>query len=147
LITDIKLYPESESPSSSDGWKKVPLSLRKGIMGAPALYLWYQLGKTSGDMTAAERSNIVTELDVLYGDDIPWYGFEKLEPATMIHRGDVESTWLTMRRGVKRTHFSRLAFSPILTGIQSLLGHHPSTSLATDGSRSCVFFASPSHGF
>lgn len=72
-------------------------------MGSPPLYLWYQLGKTSGEMTAAERANLVTELDVLYGDDIPWYGFEKLEPATLLHRKDVESTWLTMRRGVKRT--------------------------------------------
>ncbi|KAJ7890587.1 Metallo-dependent phosphatase-like protein [Mycena olivaceomarginata] len=133
LITDIKLYPESESPSPSDGWKKVPLSLRKGIMGAPALYLWYQLGKTSGDMTAAERSNIVTELDVLYGDDIPWYGFEKLEPATMIHRGDVESTWLTMRRGVKQPprapplHFSRDGRFKIL----QIADLHYSTSAGT----------------
>ncbi|KAJ6581440.1 Metallo-dependent phosphatase [Mycena capillaripes] len=112
LITDIKLYPASESPSPSDSWKKLPVSLRTGLMGAPPLYLWYQLGKTSGEMTVAERSNIVTELDVLYGDDIPWYGFEKLEPATILHRGDWESTWLTMRRGVKQAprapplHFS-----------------------------------------
>ncbi|KAF7356643.1 AIP3 domain-containing protein [Mycena venus] len=113
LITDIKLYPDSESPSPSDGWKKVPLSLRSGIMGAPPLHMWYKLGKTSGEMTVEERANIVTELDVLYGDDIPWYGFEKLEPATMLHYRDVESTWLTMRRGVKLPprapplHFSR----------------------------------------
>ncbi|KAJ6518748.1 Metallo-dependent phosphatase-like protein [Mycena sanguinolenta] len=100
LITDIKLYSKSESPSS-EGWEKVPLSLRTGIMGAPPLYLWYQVGKTSAEMTTTERSNIITELDVLYGDDIPWYGFEKLEPATMLHGGKKESTWLTMRRGVK----------------------------------------------
>ncbi|KAJ6610238.1 Metallo-dependent phosphatase-like protein [Mycena sp. CBHHK59/15] len=113
LITDIKLYPESESPLPTDSWKKAPLSLRSGVMGVPPLYLWYRVGKTSGDMTAEERQNIVTELDVLYGDDIPWYGFEKLEPATMLHRRSEESTWLTMRRGVKPPprapplHFSR----------------------------------------
>ncbi|KAJ7115908.1 Metallo-dependent phosphatase-like protein [Mycena epipterygia] len=103
LITDIKLYSESESPPPAEVelWVKVPLSLRSGVTGVPPLYLWYKVGKTSGDMTAAERSNIVTELDVLYGDDIPWYGFEKLEPSTMLHRGAIESTWLTMRRGVK----------------------------------------------
>ncbi|KAJ7449665.1 Metallo-dependent phosphatase-like protein [Mycena latifolia] len=101
LITDIKLYPESESPSPADSWTKAPLSLRSGVRGVPPLYLWYKVGKTSGDMTAAERSNVITELDVLYGDDIPWYGFEKLEPATMLHRGDQQSAWITMRRGVK----------------------------------------------
>ncbi|KAJ7043577.1 Metallo-dependent phosphatase-like protein [Mycena alexandri] len=102
LITDIKLYPDSEGPppSESEVWTKVPLSMRAGMKGAP-LYLWYKIGKTSNDMTAEERANIITELDLLYGNDIPWYGFEKIEPATMIHRGDVESTWLTMRRGVK----------------------------------------------
>jgi hypothetical protein len=72
-------------------------------MGVPPVFLWYRIGKTSAEMTSEERSNIVTELDVLYGDDIPWYGFEKLEPATMLHRKQQESTWLTMRRGVKRT--------------------------------------------
>ncbi|KAJ7180636.1 Metallo-dependent phosphatase-like protein [Mycena filopes] len=114
LITDIKLYSSSEAPppSESKAWTKVPLSLRAGMKGAP-LYLWYKLGKTSNDMTVEERGNIVTELDLLYGNDIPWYGFEKLEPATMVHKGDVETTWLTMRRGVKPPprapplHFSR----------------------------------------
>ncbi|KAJ7720584.1 Metallo-dependent phosphatase-like protein [Mycena maculata] len=101
LITDIKLYSESESPSPSDSWTKVPLSLRTGVTGVPPLFLWYQVGKTSGNMTPAERANIITELDVLYGDDIPWYGFEKLEPATMLRRGFEQTTSLTMRRGVK----------------------------------------------
>ncbi|KAJ7091319.1 Metallo-dependent phosphatase-like protein [Mycena belliarum] len=113
LITDIKLFPDSESPSPADSWTKVPLSLRTGIAGVPSLYLWYKVGKASGDMSTTERSNLITELDVLYGDDIPWYGFEKLEPATMLHRGSQQSAWLTMRRGVKPPprapplHFSR----------------------------------------
>ncbi|KAJ7606104.1 Metallo-dependent phosphatase-like protein [Mycena polygramma] len=115
LITDIKLYSDSESPSPSDSWKKVPLSLRSGVLGVPPLYLWYQLGKTSGEMSVAERSNIVTELDVSFGDDIPWYGFEKLEPSTTLRNlpKDIQSMWLTMRRGVKPPprapplHFSR----------------------------------------
>lgn len=52
-------------------------------------------------MTSEERENIITELDVLYGVDIPWYGFEKLEPATFPQGPKVESTWITYRRGVK----------------------------------------------
>jgi hypothetical protein len=102
-------------------------------MGAPALYLWYQVGKTSGEMTAVERSNIITELDVLYGDDMPWYGFEKLEPATMLHSRYAETTWLTMRRGVKQPprapplHFSHDGRFKIL----QIADLHYSTSAGT----------------
>jgi len=53
-------------------------------------------------MSPEEKANIITELDVLYGEDIPWYGFEKLEPATLPEGGKVEATWITYRRGVKR---------------------------------------------
>lgn len=53
------------------------------------------------DMTAEEKNNIITELDVLWGDDVPWYGFEKLEPPTMEPTGRVQSTHITFRRGVK----------------------------------------------
>lgn len=52
-------------------------------------------------MTTEERSNIVTELDVLYGQDDPWYGFEKLQPATMQGTDRLEPVWLIYRRGVK----------------------------------------------
>lgn len=52
-------------------------------------------------MSPEEKANIITELDVLYGEDTPWYGFEKLEPSTIAQRGNVEATWITYRRGVK----------------------------------------------
>ncbi|CAK5267650.1 unnamed protein product, partial [Mycena citricolor] len=113
LITDIQLLASGKSPSQPGSWKKAGTSLRAGVAGTPPLYLWYRTGKTFGDMDAAERSNIVTELDVVYGDDIPWYGFEKLDPPTVLHHRETESTWLTMRRGVKLPprasplHFSR----------------------------------------
>jgi len=56
-------------------------------------------------MNAEERqTQIITELDVLYGEDSPWYGFEKLEPpSTPENEGHVESVWVTYRRGVKCT--------------------------------------------
>ena len=52
-------------------------------------------------MTPDEKAQIVTEIDVLYGDDIPWYGFDRLEPATLVSNGHTEDTWITFRRGVK----------------------------------------------
>lgn len=70
------------------------------------LFLWYKLGKTAGDMTSDERANLITELDVLYGEDVPWYGFEMLEPATLEQKGKVEATHICYRRGVKSKHSS-----------------------------------------
>ncbi|RDB23740.1 putative inactive purple acid phosphatase 29 [Hypsizygus marmoreus] len=113
LITDISLLPEKEQPTPSDNWHKADLSLRAGVMRAPPLFLWYRTGKTAAEMTPEERNDLVTEIDVLYGEDVPWYGFEKLEPPTMPERGRVQATWLTYRRGVKPPprapplHFSR----------------------------------------
>jgi len=74
-------------------------------MRAPPLYIWYKLGKTGLELSADEKSQLVTELDVLYGKDVPWYGFEKLEPPTM-DAPDREPTYLTARRGVKRMNVS-----------------------------------------
>ncbi|KAG6837346.1 hypothetical protein H0H93_010948 [Arthromyces matolae] len=113
LVTDIQLLAQNEHPSSSGDWRKVNTSLRAGIFRAPPLFLWYRVGTTAGDMTTAERGNLITELDVLYGEDVPWYGFQKLEPPTMPEKGNTEATWLTYRRGVKvpprapPLHFSR----------------------------------------
>jgi hypothetical protein len=75
--------------------------VRAGLGALPPLYLWYKVGKTAGDMTAEEKANIITELDVLYGEDVPWYGFEKLEPATLPKHKRLEATWITYKRGVK----------------------------------------------
>lgn len=56
-------------------------------------------------MTNAERqSELITEIDVTYGDDEPWYGFEKLDKpvAPKDDAKSLESVWLTVRKGVKR---------------------------------------------
>ena len=56
-------------------------------------------------MTNAEKqTRLITELDILYGDDDAWYGFEKLErPIAPADDGKkLLSVWLTIRRGVKR---------------------------------------------
>ena len=71
------------------------------MMRTPPLYLWYKTGKTSGNMSPEEKANIITEIDVLYGEDVPWYGFEKLEPPTLEQTTRAEATWVTIRRGVK----------------------------------------------
>jgi hypothetical protein len=103
LINEIRLYPENKKPETADDgrWHQVKTSIRSGLTGVPPLYLWYKTGETGSKMTTEERGNIITELDVLYGEDVPWYGFEKLEPATLPPGPKVEGTWITYRRGVK----------------------------------------------
>lgn len=72
-------------------------------MRADPLYLWYKTGKTMQVMTAEEKNNIITEIDVLFGEDRAWFGFEKLDPpVTPEQEGRVSSVSVTYRRGVKR---------------------------------------------
>lgn len=57
------------------------------------------------EFSAEERQNqLITEIDVTYGDDRAWYGFEKLERpvAPKDESKQFESIWLTIRKGVQR---------------------------------------------
>ncbi|KAF8347706.1 Metallo-dependent phosphatase [Amanita rubescens] len=112
FVTDLKLLPSGEEPSPRDNWYQVQTSLRKGVFGTPPLFMWYKLGKMVGEMTKEEKANVITELDVLYGDDVPWYEFERLEPPTVAKKEPVEATWITYRKGVKTPpHAPPLHFS------------------------------------
>ncbi|KAH7926417.1 Metallo-dependent phosphatase [Leucogyrophana mollusca] len=103
LITDIQLLPPSERPTPlTDPWVKVDHSIRDGVMRTEPLYLWYRTGKTMHEMTEEEKAQLITEVDVLYGEDRPWYGFDKLQPAvTPEKEGRLESVYVSYRRGVK----------------------------------------------
>ncbi|KAJ3759333.1 Metallo-dependent phosphatase-like protein [Lentinula raphanica] len=114
LIDSIRLLPTGEEPSPLDGWTKVDKSLRTGVYHANPLFLWYHVGKTASDMTPEDKNNIITEMDVLFGEDVPWWGFEKLEPPTTYRKeGITEGTYITIRKGVHPVpkapplHFSR----------------------------------------
>lgn len=100
IITDIRILPEKETPSPfSASWYKIskPVSPR-----GEKLYLWYFKNQTMSEMSTEDRKNkLITEIDVTYGDDRPWYGFEKLE-RPVAPKDKYESVWLTIRRGVKR---------------------------------------------
>lgn len=103
LVNDIVLLPKGEEPTTPDNWQKVELSLRDGVPHAAPLFLWYRLGQRMSFLSSEEKSNLITELDILFGDDRPWYGFERIQPPTTEEKpGHLESAWLTYRRGVKR---------------------------------------------
>ncbi|PAV20053.1 Metallo-dependent phosphatase [Pyrrhoderma noxium] len=113
LVDDIVLLPKGEEPTTQDKWVMVPVSLRDGVPRVPPLFLWYKLGPRMSYMSGEQKTNIITELDVLFGDDRPWYGFERLTPPTTEATAHLDSAWLTYRRGVKPVpiapplHFSR----------------------------------------
>ncbi len=101
LISDIQLLPPGVTPSGEGDWVKASRSLRDGVVRSPPLFLWYLKGKTLQDISKDERQSLVTELDVVYGDGDPWYGFERLSPPTTEKSERAESVSITMRRGVK----------------------------------------------
>jgi hypothetical protein len=102
LIFDIQLLPSDATPDSNGVWTKAALSLRDGVVRAAPLFLWYRKDKTLADMSDDDRQSLITEIDVIFGDGDPWYGFEKLSPPTMDKSPRTESVSLTIRRGVKR---------------------------------------------
>src|SRR6266404_9350017 len=102
LISDIQLLPGNSTPSGDGDWSKADISLRDGVVRAPALYLWYRKDKTLGDMSDDERQSLITEVDVIYGDGEPRYGFERLSPPTTEKSARSVPVSITVRRGVKR---------------------------------------------
>ena len=100
-MTELRVLPEKETPSPfSESWVKVAHPLNPF---GEKRYLWYKAEKTWRDMTDAERKNdLVTEIDVLFGSDQPWYGFEKVQQATYDGSELREPVWLTYRKGIKR---------------------------------------------
>lgn len=71
--------------------------------------------------------------DVLYGEDIPWYGFNKLEPpSTPYTKGKWEAIHLAYRRGVKRKSTSLIPLR-MMTSFKNLhvLPHHIFLTLET----------------
>ena len=131
------MLPGSQSPPSTEKWIKTSRSIRDGVSGEPPLYLWYRTGKTVREMTTQEKQeDLITELDVLYGADRPWYGFDKLEPSVTIESGRVSSEWITYRKGVKRAFFASPEVFVVLTYyLQDHPPHHPFTSHTTVDSK------------
>lgn len=144
LITNIQLLPTDapEPPPSTPGstWTKADLSIRDGVYKTEPLFLWFETGKTAGEMTAEEKQSLITEIDVTYGDGNPWFGFEKLSPATTERQeGLRENVWLTYRKGVKGMYFVDVNCSIVyqLCELQPFLAPRRCTSLGMVDSRSC----------
>ncbi|CAL1715541.1 unnamed protein product [Somion occarium] len=80
LINELRIVADGETPygdGDPTGWSKVKTAVSPRN---PKMFLWYKTGKSLRQMSDDEKRNIITEVDVLFGDDKPWYGFERLEP-------------------------------------------------------------------
>lgn len=58
-----------------------------------------------------DEGKVITELDVLYGDGEPWWGFEKLRPLVLEKTKRHERVGLVVRYGVPGTFYYILLVS------------------------------------
>lgn len=99
-VNDLRLLPKGGETVLSDreSWYSSGTSLRDGVAGQPALYLWWKLGPTLRQLNQTETRNLITELDVVYGAGNPMYGFEALDPEVTAGRA-VDPVRVAYRRG------------------------------------------------
>ncbi|KAF8325842.1 Metallo-dependent phosphatase-like protein [Cantharellus anzutake] len=119
LITSLLILADDEIeliPEPKSAWHKVPGSLVDGVHPSQMdIYLWYKLRPPLQDASDDEEiQEAITELDILYGDGPPMFGFEKLSRQIFVGHGPrTSSVSVVFRRGVKRTprgkppHFNR----------------------------------------
>ncbi|KAH7335387.1 Metallo-dependent phosphatase [Rhizoctonia solani] len=84
LITDIRIVDEGDEGSIPDNgktWKQAEGILTDGIYPrVKNRRLWYSLQKPYANATQGEElDDVVTELDILYGEDEPFWGFKRVE--------------------------------------------------------------------
>lgn len=104
LITDLRVVAEPVPDtlvSDLEGWTKAKGDLHDGIWPKqPVSRLWYKLSdqRKRQEMEAEE---IITELDIVYGDAEPFFGFQRVQGGKVLDEkaGKWESVDLAYRRG------------------------------------------------
>lgn len=84
LITDLRIINEGDEFSIADDgktWHQAEGILTDGIYPrVKNRRLWYTLQKPYANATKNEElDDVITELDILYGEDEPFWGFERVE--------------------------------------------------------------------
>lgn len=107
LITDIAVLKDNKEDHLSpprEAWHRASTSLTDGVRPKqPRLNLWYKL-RPPVSLVSEDKAieEVITEIDVLYGEGRPWYGFQKTNREIMKATAKTDSVWLTYRKGVKR---------------------------------------------
>lgn len=106
-VTSIKLIP-SKDPIPPGYTAAKGDDLHSGVWPTQAgLRLVYRLedpsiGRLGQGADTLDEARVVTEIDVLYGDGEPWWGFDRIEPKVVEKsRKHKEGVALVVRMGVK----------------------------------------------
>ncbi|KAK1921767.1 Metallo-dependent phosphatase-like protein [Papiliotrema laurentii] len=106
LITGLRIVPDPVPDTLQpelNGWIQAAGDLHSGVWPRqPVARLWYKLQ----DRSMAERQQmtdtaVITEVDVVYGDDDPFYGFQRVDGGKVLEakEGKWESVDIAYRRG------------------------------------------------
>jgi hypothetical protein len=104
LITDLRVVPEPVPDTLSsdlEGWTMAKGDLHDGIWPKqPVSRLWYKLSDQRKRQDI-EAEGIITELDIIYGDAEPFFGFQRVQGGKILDEkaGKWESVDLAYRRG------------------------------------------------
>jgi hypothetical protein len=100
--------PPETLVSDLEGWTKAPGDLHSGVWPTQnEQRIWYKLQdnpSTPGQKRQellTDFEHVITELDVMYGDDEPFFGFTRIEGGKVLDakEGKWESVDITYRRG------------------------------------------------
>ncbi|QRV74007.1 hypothetical protein RhiJN_02021 [Ceratobasidium sp. AG-Ba] len=82
-ITDIRIIDEGDEfslPDNNQTWHQAEGILTDGIYPrVKNRKLWYTTQKPYANATEEELDDVVTELDIVYGEDEPFWGFKRVE--------------------------------------------------------------------
>lgn len=84
MITDLAIADEGDEfaiPDNGKTWHQAEGILTDGIYPrVKNRRLWYAVQKPYKNATEGEQlDDVITELDILYGEDEPFWGFERVE--------------------------------------------------------------------
>lgn len=109
LITDLRVVQEpvpETLASDLDGWTQAKGDLHDGIWPSqPTMRLWYKVADQSSLREKRQGlsgdGQIITELDIVYGDAEPFFGFQRVQGGKVLDEkaGKWESVDLAYRRG------------------------------------------------
>lgn len=108
LVTDLRVVPEpvpETLKSDLEGWTQAKGDLHDGIWPAqPVMRLWYRVADQSTlwkKQGIVGNEQIVTELDIVYGDAEPFYEFTRVMGGKVLDEkpGKWESVDLAYRKG------------------------------------------------
>jgi len=110
LVSDIRVVPEPVPDTLQNdliGWTKASGDLHSGIWPSQAeSRIWYKLQEQSWASQTRQAlkldfGEIITEIDIVYGDDEPFFGFRRVNGGKVLDAkpGKWDSVDLAYRRG------------------------------------------------